>query len=63
MRPTNTHTHTHRGGGGHSHAAGHDEEVLVVEEAGLGDLHDQEVEELDEEHEEELANAAHLQEY
>lgn len=41
---------------------GHDQQVLVVEETHFGHLHDEEVEQLDEEHEEEFAEAADLQE-
>lgn len=41
---------------------GHHQQVLVVEEAHFGHLQDKEVEELDEEHEEEFADAADLQE-
>lgn len=41
---------------------GHDQQVLVVEEAHCRHLHHKQVEQLDEQHEEELADAADLQE-
>ena len=46
-----------------SHGVGHDQQVHVVEQGDLGHLHDEHVEHLDEEHEEELPYAAHLQEH
>lgn len=41
---------------------GHHQQVLVVEEAHFGHLQDEEVQQLDEEHEEEFTDAADLQE-
>lgn len=41
---------------------GHHQQVLVVKEADLGHLQNEEVKNLDEEHEEELPDAADLQE-
>lgn len=41
---------------------GHHQQVLVVKEADFGHLQDEEVDELDEEHEEEFTDAADLQE-
>lgn len=41
---------------------GHNQKVLVVKEVDLGHLHDEQVDQLYEEHEEEFTNAADLQE-
>ena len=65
---TQTHTKTHRhtqlywGYSREVDGIGHDQQVLVVEQAHFGHLHDEEVEQLDEEHEEEFPDAADLQE-
>ena len=45
-----------------SHGVGHDQQVHVVKEADLRNLHDEDVEELNEQHEEQLPYAADLQE-
>lgn len=45
------------------HGIGHDEQVNVVKQADLGHLNDDDIQDLNEEHEEEFPNTADLQEH
>lgn len=47
----------------HLHSVGYHQQVHIVKKVDLWHLHDEDVENLNEEHEEELPDAAHLQEY
>ena len=59
---TGAHRQQGRGDSHRADGVGHDEQVLVVKEAHFRHLHDEKVEYLDEEHQEEFADAADLQE-